>query len=149
LPTEDRWILSRLNSTITSVNKSLEEFQFGEALGRIYDFLWSEYCDWYIELAKIRLKPESKETSPLPVLVHVLEASLRLLHPFMPFLTEELWQNLRRRLPEDWQKSDSVMISTYPRTDTKMLDTKSEQIIDSIVDIIRTIRNAVRIQSRT
>jgi len=141
LPTEDRWILSRLNSTIASVNKALEEFQFGEALSQIYDFLWSEYCDWYIELAKIRLRPESKETSPLPVLVHVLEASLRLLHPFMPFLTEELWQNLKHRLPDDWQKTESIMISNYPRTDTKMLDTKSEQVMDTIIDIIRTIRN--------
>jgi valyl-tRNA synthetase len=142
LTTEDRWILSRLNHTIGNVNKALEEFQFGEALSQIYDFLWSEYCDWYIELAKIRLRPESKESSPLPVLIHILEASLRLLHPFMPFLTEELWQHLKYRLPADWQNTDSIMIARYPAADAKASDDKAEQVIDTIIDIVRAIRNA-------
>jgi valyl-tRNA synthetase len=142
LPTEDRWILSRLNHTIATVNKAMEDFQFGEALSQIYDFLWSEYCDWYIELAKIRLRPESKESSPLPVLIHVLETSLRLLHPFMPFLAEELWQHLKHRLPADWQETESIMITRYPAADTKASDEKAEQVINTIIEIVRAIRNA-------
>ena len=125
-----------------TVNDMLEAFQFGEALAQIYDFLWSEYCDWYIELAKIRLRPESKEPSPLPVLIHVLDLSLRLLHPFMPFLTEELWQNLKRRLPASWQKTDAIIIAGYPEFDEKMLDEHAERVLDSVVEIVRAIRNA-------
>jgi valyl-tRNA synthetase len=142
LTTEDRWILSRLNHTIENIDKSLKKFQFDDALSAIYDFLWSEYCDWYIELAKIRLRPESKENSPLPILIHVLERSLRLLHPFMPFLTEELWQNLKNRLPAGWQKTESIMIAKYPVADKKSLDEKAEQVMSTIVDIVRAIRNA-------
>ena len=143
LPIEDRWILSRLNHTIENVNKAMKNFQFGDALSAIYDFLWSEYCDWYIELAKIRLNPEAKDAiSPLPVLVYVLETSLRLLHPFMPFVTEELWQNLKNRLPARWQKTESIMIAKYPVANVKASDDKAEQVINAIIEIVRTIRNA-------
>jgi valyl-tRNA synthetase len=142
LPTEDRWILSRLNRTIENVNKSMTKFQFGDALSTIYDFLWSEYCDWYIELAKIRLNSGGKETeSPLPVLVHVLETALRLLHPFMPFLTEELWQNIKSNLPVKWQKTDSIMVTRYPRADKKAVDPEAERIIEAIIEITRSLRN--------
>jgi valyl-tRNA synthetase len=142
LPFEDRWILSRLNRTIENVDKSMKNFQFGDALSTIYDFLWSEYCDWYIELAKIRLNPELQSAvSPLPVLIYVLETSLRLLHPFMPFLTEELWQNLRNCLPDNWQKTDSIMIAAYPRIDKKSIDTEAEKNIEALIEIIRAIRN--------
>jgi valyl-tRNA synthetase len=141
LPTEDRWILSRLNATVSSVNKALEDFQFGEALTLIYDFLWSEYCDWYIELAKIRLRPDSGANSPLPVLVHVLEVSLRLLHPFMPFLTEELWQHLKHKLPAGWQQIESIMIADYPAADSLLLNATAEQVMNTFIEIVRTIRN--------
>ncbi|GAH81920.1 unnamed protein product, partial [marine sediment metagenome] len=110
LPVEDRWILSRLNRTIASVTSLMEDFQFGEALRQIYDFLWGEFCDWYIEIAKIRHRSE-EAPSPIPVLVYVLETSLRLLHPYMPFVTEELWQNLKQRLPPDWQATESIMVA--------------------------------------
>jgi valyl-tRNA synthetase len=142
LPVEDRWILSRLSRTETTVNKMMADFQFGEALSAIYDFLWSEYCDWYIELAKIRLNPQDKEAlSPLPVLVYVLETALRLLHPFMPFLTEELWQNLKNRLPTKWQKTESIMVAKYPKTDKEAIDAEAEKVVEAIIDITRALRN--------
>ena len=142
LTVEDRWILSRLSRTEATVNKMMADFQFGEALSAIYDFLWSEYCDWYIELAKVRLNPENKDAvSPLPVLVNVLETALRLLHPFMPFVTEELWQNLKNHLPAKWQKTESIMIAKYPKADKNAIDTEAENIIESVIDITRAIRN--------
>ncbi len=143
LPVEDRWILSRLNRTAASVNKFLEDFQFAEAQRYMHEFLWSEYCDWYIELAKTRLNSKDEGTvSPVPVLVHVLETSLRMLHPYMPFVTEELWQHLKRRLPESWQEQESIMISNYPEADETRYDDEAERIIESVTEIVRSIRNA-------
>ncbi len=142
LPTEDRWILSRLSQTVSSVTGLMDDFQFGEALRQTCDFLWGDFCDWYIELAKIRLRPTSEEViSPLPVLIHVLETSLRLLHPYMPFITEELWQNLKQHLPSDWQKTDSIMVAPYPEAETRAIDPAAEQTMESIIEIIRSIRN--------
>jgi len=142
LTVEDRWILSRLSRTEATVDQLMTDFQFGEALSTIYDFLWNEYCDWYIELAKVRLNPENKDAgSPLPVLIHVLETSLRLLHPFMPFVTEELWQNLKSHLPDTWQKTESIMIAEYPKADKQALDVEAENIIEAVIDITRAIRN--------
>ena len=141
LPVEDHWILSRLNRTIASVTGLMEDFQFGEALRQIYDFLWGEYCDWYIEIAKIRLRSE-EAPSPIPVLIYVLEASLRLLHPYMPFITEELWQNLKQHLPPDWQVTESIMVAAYPVADEAAIDPQAERIMESIIEIIHSIRNA-------
>jgi valyl-tRNA synthetase len=140
LPTEDRWILSRLSRTVTGVNDAMTGFRFEEAQARIYDFLWSEFCDWYIELAKIRLRAGGQ--SPIPVLVYVLETGLRLLHPFMPFVTEELWQHLKQQLPIGWQKSESIIVAPYPEPDDKALDPEAERIMESIIEIVRAIRNA-------
>jgi len=137
LPLEDRWILSRLNRAIANVTHLMEEFQFGEAQRQIHDFLWGEYCDWYIELAKIRLN--EGDNSPLPVLVHVLEAALRLLHPYMPFLTEELWQNLKARAAG--MTDESIMIAPYPIADETACDTAAEAEMDAVTEIIRAIRN--------
>ena len=139
LPVEDRWIISRLNRTVLSSIQLMEDFQFGEAQRQIYDFLWSEFCDWYIEIAKIRLKDE-KTVSPLPVLVHTLETSLRLLHPFMPFITEELWQILKQKMPDSCQP-ESIMIAAYPVGNEKAVDPQAEHIIESVIEIIHTIRN--------
>jgi len=141
--TEDRWILSRLNHLVAEATELNDDFQFGEALRRIYDFLWTEYCDWYIEIAKIRLR-DKEASSPLPVLVHVLETSLRLLHPFMPFITEELWQGLREHQPEG--KPDSIMIAPYPVADAKTFDARAEQEMESVFEIVRSVRNA-RVES--
>ncbi|MCL0057920.1 valine--tRNA ligase [Dehalococcoidales bacterium] len=141
LPVEDRWILSRLSHTISNVTSLMESFHFGEAQQQIHDFFWSEFCDWYIELAKIRLRSPTKEVpSPLPVLVYVLETLLRLLHPYMPFVTEELWQNLKRNLSSDW--AESIMIAAYPEAEDKAIDPQAEQVMESIIEIIHSIRNA-------
>ncbi|NOQ17765.1 MAG: valine--tRNA ligase [Dehalococcoidales bacterium] len=142
LPVEDRWILSRLNRTIANATNLMEDFQFGEAQRQIHDFLWGEFCDWYIEIAKIRLQSAQDIVSPIPVLVYVMETSLRLLHPFMPFLTEELWQNLKKRLPSGWQDSESIMIAPYPEASETATDPEAERVMASIIEIIRSIRNA-------
>jgi valyl-tRNA synthetase len=134
---EDRWILSRLNRTIASVTGLMEDFQFGEAERQIHDFLWGEYCDWYIELAKIRL--QQNDTSSLPVLLHVLEKSLRLLHPFMPFITEELWQNIKMHV--SGLDAESIMVADYPEADRTMIDATVEAEIDTIIEIVHNIRN--------
>ncbi|TET18089.1 MAG: valine--tRNA ligase, partial [Dehalococcoidia bacterium] len=143
LPVEDRWILSRLSRTVSSVTSLMEDFQFGEAQRQIHDFLWGEFCDWYIEIAKIRLRSADKEVvSPLPVLVYILETSLRLLHPYMPFITEELWQNLKKHLPRDWQATESIMVAAYPDAAEIATDPESERVMESIIEIIHSIRNA-------
>ena len=143
LPVEDRWILSRLNRTVASINGFLDSYQFAEAQRYMHEFLWSEYCDWYIELAKTRLNSKGEDIlSPVPVLVHVLETSLRMLHPYMPFVSEELWQHLKRRLPEGWQEQDSIMVSAYPEADEKLYDDEAERIMESVTEIVRSIRNA-------
>ena len=138
--TEDRWILSRLNRLVLEVDRLMSDYQFGEAERQIHDFFWGEFCDWYIEMAKIRLSQPT--SSPLPVLAVVLETTLRLLHPFMPFITEELWQGLKQRLPEGSLDSTSIMIAPYPVADEKAIDPEAEQVMDSVIEIIRCIRNA-------
>jgi len=137
MPAEDRWIISRLNRAIASVTNLMEDFQFGEAQRQIHDFLWGEYCDWYIELAKIRL--QANDNTPMPVLVHVLEKSLRLLHPYMPFLTEELWQQLKKRT--DGIEGESIMVASYPQANETETDAAAESEIEAIIEVVRTIRN--------
>jgi valyl-tRNA synthetase len=139
LELEDRWILSRLSRTIESVTSLMNDFQFGEAQRQIHDFLWNEFCDWYIELAKIRLSGKSEAASPVPVLVHVLETSLRLLHPYMPFVTEELWQNLKNY--SNLLEAESIMVAPYPDPVPNDVDTDSEDKIGTLIEIIRSIRN--------
>ncbi len=139
-PTEDRWITSRLNRLISEVSGLMDSFMLGEALTRIQDFVWSEFCDWYIEMAKIRLR-DPEVASPLSVLVDTLDKILRLLHPFMPFITEEIWQRLVPYLPEE-TTPDSIMIASYPTADTSTFDESAEQQIDSVIEIVRSIRNA-------
>jgi valyl-tRNA synthetase len=141
LAMEDRWVLSRLSRTVAAANDAIAAFHFEEAQGLIHSFIWGEFCDWYIELAKIRLRAGA-ERSPVPVLVHVLETSLRLLHPFMPFVTEEVWQSLKRACPPGSQPAESIMIAPYPEADGKEVDPESERVIDTVIDIIRAIRNA-------
>jgi len=140
LPIEDRWILSRLNHTIRNTTNLMEEFQFGEAQRQIHDFLWGEFCDWYIEIAKIRLQSAEGIVSPVPILVHVMETSLRLLHPFMPFLTEELWQNLKYSTRAH-QDTESIMTASYPEAREAAIDPEAERVMSSIIEIIRSIRN--------
>ena len=137
---EDQWINSQLNRLIGSVAGLMENFQFGEAEQQIYDFVWSRFCDWYIEIAKIRLRDQSAP-SPLPFLVNTLEKSLRLLHPFMPFVTEELWQSLKQHLPGGNQMPASITIAPYPLADDKAFAPEAERVMDSVIELVRSIRN--------
>ena len=107
----DRWILSRLNEIIGEVTKNLDGFELGLAAQKIYDFIWSEYCDWYIEIAKSRLYGGSTEEKATvsAVLIYVLKASLKLLHPFMPFITEEIYTKL--------SDEPTIMLSSWPAAD--------------------------------
>ena len=137
---EDQWINSQLNRLIRSVTGLMENCQFGEAEQQIYDFVWSKFCDWYIEIAKIRLRSQSTP-SPLPFLANTLEKSLRLLHPFMPFVTEELWQSLKQYLPDKGQMPASIMIAPYPIADDKAFAPEAERVMDAIIEVVRSIRN--------
>ncbi len=143
---EDRWILSRLNRVIGRTQEYLERFEIGEAQREVYDFLWNEFCDWYIEFAKIRMRDDA-EPSPLPTLAHVLEKTLRLLHPFMPFVTEEVWQRLTKQLPNEDALTESIMIAPYPEEDASRIDETSEAEVAQIITLVRSIRN-VRAQLR-
>ncbi len=133
---EDRWILSRLEATAAEVNKQLGGFQVNEAGRALYDFFWGDYCDWYLEMAKVRLK--AGDATALPVLLEVLESSLRLLHPFMPFVTEAVWQHLRSGF--EGLDSETLVVSSYPKGDGD-LDREAEERIGTVIDIVRAIRN--------
>ncbi len=143
---EDQWINSQLTRLVRCVTGLMDNFQFGEAEQQVYDFVWSKFCDWYIEIAKIRLQSQSVP-SPLPFLVDTLEKSLRLLHPFMPFITEELWQSLKYRLPDGSQMPASIVIAPYPLADDKAFTPEAERVMDSAIEIVRSIRN-VRAQHK-
>jgi len=147
---EDQWINSQLNRLVKSVTGLMENFQFGEAEQQIYDFVWSKFCDWYIEIAKIRLRSQSTP-SPLSFLTSILEKSLRLLHPFMPFVTEELWQSLLRAQRGNFVLGSahdgtimmpaSIMMAPYPIADDKAFAPEAERVMDSVIEIVRSIRN--------
>ncbi len=126
----DLWILSRMNQTIDSVTKSLDKSRFNEALATIYDFFWHQFCDWYVEFAKPSIKtPETQW-----VLETVLETTLRLMHPFMPFITEEIWQ----QMPHE---GESIMIADWPKSSKKWIDEKVEGEVALIISEIEAIRN--------
>ena len=136
---EDRWVLSRLNRVAAQVERFMEEYQFGEAQRVIHDFLWSEYCDWYLEMSKVRLR--SGDDTPMPVLAYVLERTLRLLHPFMPFITEEIYQNLAQRLPDEADRADALIVAPYPEADPTLLDQDAESDMEAVMEMVRAIRN--------
>lgn len=137
---EDRWIVSLLDRVTAEVNQALEAFELGEAQQKLYEFVWNDFCDWYIEMAKIRLR-SGVGPSPLPVLAHVLERTLRLLHPFMPFITEEIWQNLLTRLPKEGDLPESIMIAPYPQAGTLRQDSQAEEEVNLVMQAIRAVRN--------
>ena len=138
----DRWILSRLNRVAAEVQRYMEDYQFGEAQRVIHDFLWSEYCDWYIEMAKIRIRSGADaEPSPLPFLAHALERVLRLLHPFMPFITEEIWQTLMDYLPQEPGRPDALVVAPYPEAAPTLVDDEAEAEIEAVIEIVRAVRN--------
>ena len=137
---EDRWIVSRLDRVTADVNRALESFELGDAQQRLHEFIWNDYCDWYIEMAKIRVR-NGIEPSPLPTLAHVLERILRLLHPFMPFITEEIWQTLKSELPEEGDaQAESIMVAPYPASGER-IDPTSEEEITLVQQTVRAVRN--------
>ena len=132
----DRWILSKLNSLIKEVTDNMENFELGIAVQKIYDFIWDEFCDWYIEMVKPRLWNEEDETrgAALWTLKTVLIQSLKLLHPYMPFVTEEIFCNLQ-------DEEESVMISSWPEYREDLNFAAEEQEVELIKDAVRAIRN--------
>jgi valyl-tRNA synthetase len=131
----DRWIISRHNRLNEAVNRLMETYQYGEAGRQIYEFLWSEYADWYIEIAKLRLYGTDMraQATARRVLVYVLDRTLRLLHPFMPFVTEAAWQHLPHM-------DDSIMIAAWPTPGN--MDAEAETGMELVMDVVRAIRNA-------
>ena len=117
------------------MNKLLTDFQLNEAGRVLYDFLWSEYCDWYLEMSKVRLKDGDK--SPLSVLAYVLQSSLRLLHPIMPFVTEIIWQHLRDHVDG---LEEALIIAAYPLGEGEP-DTEADGRAALLIDVVRAIRN--------
>ncbi|MDR5694898.1 MAG: valine--tRNA ligase [Armatimonadota bacterium] len=129
----DRWILSRYARTVDAVTTALEGYEFNEAARVLYDFIWGEYCDWYVEMAKADLSTERRATVQY-VLWYVLSNTMKLLHPIMPFLTEEVWQNL----PHD---GESIMVSSWPQRESERIDEQAEAEMSLLMDLIREVRS--------
>ncbi len=129
LPLADRWLLTAFCNTAESVTKSLDSYRFNDAANMIHDFLWHKYCDWYVEISKASIKNEQTQL----ILYNVLKASLQLLHPVMPFITEEIWQVLDGREP--------IMISSWPKPHKRLIDTQANDYMEKIIAIITAIRN--------
>jgi valyl-tRNA synthetase len=137
---EDRWILSRFNRVTKSVNEALDTYRFHEAANSIYDFFWGEFCDWYIELIKPRLMAENDKQAAATAcanLVQVFDASLRLLHPVMPFITEEIWQAMYDGAPP----LKSVALAAYPQANDAQIDLQAETDMAVLQDLIVCVRN--------
>ena len=131
----DKWVLSKLNTLIAEVTENLEKYELGVAVQKVYDFIWDTYCDWYIELTKARLYSEDAERkqTALQVLVYVLDQVLRLLHPFMPFITEEIWQSLPHEGP-------ALIVAQWPQYRQELAFSAEESHMESVMEAIRAIR---------
>ncbi len=139
LGTVERWILTRLNDTTRDVNKALSAFRFDEASNTIYKFFWHEFCDWYIEMVKPVLMgrhgDERQQRRAKRVLLEVLDRSLRLLHPFMPFITDEIWLKLGGVEP-------SIMVAPYPVSEEALEDNEAARMMEAVKAMITAVRNA-------
>lgn len=135
LETEDKWVLAKLNDLIRDVTENMESFELGVASAKIYDFIWDTYCDWYIELTKARLYGENEQSklTAQRVLVYVLDKLLRLLHPYMPFITEKIWQ----ALPVE---GEFLMLADWPKYDEALAFEKERSAMESVMDAIRAVR---------
>ncbi len=136
LALEDKWILSKYNKLVKDVTENIEKYELGLAAQKLYDFIWDVYCDWYIEICKARLSGDDKDAADnaRSVLVYVLSNTLKLLHPFMPFITEEIWQSLPH-------SGDSIMVSAWPTYNEALDFTKEEEDFEKVMDAIKAIRN--------
>lgn len=132
----DKWILTRLNETIASVTKLVDKYEFGEVGRVLYNFIWDDFCDWYIEMAKLPLYGENEQAKKTTrsILAYVLDNTMRLLHPFMPFITEEIWQNLPHH-------GESITIANWPEVKEEYTDQNAASEMRLLVDIIRSVRN--------
>ena len=135
LELEDKWILSKLNSVIPEVTENMERYELGVAAQKVYDFIWDSYCDWYIELTKTRLQGEDEDSKlrAQQVLCYVLTETLKLLHPFMPFITEEIWQALPH-------SGDYLMLQQWPQHRAELDFPEEEKAMELIMDAIRGVR---------
>jgi valyl-tRNA synthetase len=131
----DRWILSALQGLVRKVDSDMESYNFSEACRSLYEFFWNDFCDWYVELSKLRLygQDERAKRTARYVTWYVLERVLRLLHPFMPFITEEIWQRLPHR-------GESLVIAPWPRVDERWLDREAEEGMDVLREVIVCLR---------
>ena len=136
LALEDKWVLSKYNNVVKEVTENLDKFEIGLAVSKLYDFIWDVYCDWYIELTKVRLNSDNAEqkATAKAVLVYVLSNTLKLLHPFMPFITEEIWQ----ALPHE---GESIMISSWPCTCDCLNFASEEAEFEKVMNVIKAVRN--------
>lgn len=134
--TADRWILHRLNETVTEVTRQLNRYDFGESGQVLYRFIWDDVCDWYIEWSKLSLYGEDEAAKRVTraVLAHVLDQSLRLLHPYMPYLTEEIWQHLP-------VEGESIAVAAWPQPDSAMESPESVREMEWLIEVIRSVRN--------
>ena len=137
LENKDKWIITRLENTIKELRKNLDEFRFDEASQTIYKFYWNDFCDWYIEMSKPDLKSDIKKINTLSVLVYVLKNSCKLLHPFLPFITEHIYQNINEN-----EEIKSIMMSEYPKFNEAYYNEKIEHNFETAQNIISKIRNA-------
>ena len=149
LALHDRWILSRLNRTAREVRAALAEYQFHEAVQTLYHFFWDDFCDWYIELSKQEVTSEestSRRAEARTRLLSVLEQALRLLHPFMPYITEELWQRLPAQHADSLHSayrgaSSTIMLAAYPDSIPELIDERAEWEMQIVIDLISRVRN--------
>ena len=137
----DMWIVGRLNQTIEQVTQAYETYRFDLAAESLYSFVWNDYCDWYLELAKVQLQTgcESRQRATRHTLLCVLEVSLRLLHPIMPFITEELWQTIAPMC--DAQTADSIMLAPFPVYDSEWIDRTAFDKMNTLQELIGAVRN--------
>jgi len=140
LETEDKWILSKFNTHAGEVSENLDKFELGVALAKLYDFIWDVFCDWYIELLKPRFADKGSESNLVAqnVIAYVLGETLKLLHPFMPFITEEIWQSLPHTAKDT---AESIMISKYPTKCDAFCLPEDEERMEKLIEVIRAIRN--------
>ena len=139
LELEDKWILSKLNRVIPEITENMDRYELGVAAQKIYDFIWDDYCDWYIEMTKPRLQGDDEDSKvrAQQVLCYVLTNMLKLLHPFMPFITEEIWQALPR---ENGETAEFLMMSKWPEANEAMNFSQEEQAMELVMDAIRAVR---------
>lgn len=132
----DKWILARLNETIETVTRLSDRYEFGEVGRALYNFIWDDFCDWYIEMAKLPLygEDEAAKKTTRSILAYVLDNTMRLLHPFMPFITEEIWQNLPHQ-------GESITIASWPQVDPALTDKEAADDMKLLVEVIRSVRN--------